>query len=67
MLLNTVRSRKIEPERLIIHHFTLDRILDAYETFGNAAETQAPGHHRGLVATHLRKTASGGMRRARPS
>ena len=26
---------------LITHHFKLDRILDAYETFGSAAETKA--------------------------
>ena len=41
MLLNTVRSHKIDPKRLITHRFTLDRILDAYETFGNAASTRA--------------------------
>jgi alcohol dehydrogenase len=41
MLLNTVRSHKIDPKLLITHRFTLDRILDAYETFANAAETKA--------------------------
>ena len=41
MLLNTVRSHKIDPKRLITHRFTLDRILDAYETFGNAAGIRA--------------------------
>jgi alcohol dehydrogenase len=41
MLLKTVVSRKLEPKLLITHHFKLDRILDAYETFGHAAETQA--------------------------
>ena len=41
MLLKTVGSRKIDPQRLITHRFTLDRILDAYETFGHAAETKA--------------------------
>ncbi len=41
MLLNTLRSHKIDPERLITHHFKLDRILDAYETFGHAADTGA--------------------------
>ena len=41
MLLKTVRSGKIEPKRLITHHFRLDQILDAYETFGNAGSTQA--------------------------
>lgn len=41
MLLKTVQSRKIDPTRLITHHFKLDRILDAYETFGNAARTKA--------------------------
>ena len=41
MLLKTVQSRKIDPKRLITHRFTLDRILDAYETFWHAAETKA--------------------------
>jgi len=41
MLLNTLRSQKIDAKLLITHRFKLDRILDAYETFGHAAETQA--------------------------
>ncbi len=41
MLLNALRGRKIDPKRLITHHFKLDKILDAYETFGNAATTKA--------------------------
>ena len=41
MLLKTVLSKKIDPTRLITHHFRLDQILDAYETFGNAAKTKA--------------------------
>ena len=41
MLLKTVQSRKIDPLRLITHHFKLDKIMDAYETFGHAAKTNA--------------------------
>jgi alcohol dehydrogenase len=41
MLLKTVQARKIDPAKLITHHFTLDRILDAYETFGHASNTGA--------------------------
>ena len=41
MLLKTVQSKKIDPTRLITHRFKLDKILDAYETFGNAAKTKA--------------------------
>ncbi len=41
MLLKTVQSKKIDPTRLITHRFKLDKILDAYETFGNAAKTRA--------------------------
>jgi len=41
MLLKTVQSRKIDPKQLITHRFSLDRILDAYETFSKAAHTQA--------------------------
>ncbi len=41
MLLKTVRSGKIDPTRLITHRFSLDQILEAYDTFGRAAETKA--------------------------
>ena len=41
MLLNILGSRKIDPKLLVTHHFTLERILDAYETFGHAADTRA--------------------------
>lgn len=41
MLFKTVAARKINPKLLITHHFTLDAVLDAYETFGNAAKTKA--------------------------
>ena len=41
MLFKTVSAKKIDPTRLITHHFKLDQILDAYETFGNAAKTKA--------------------------
>jgi alcohol dehydrogenase len=41
MLLKTVQSKKLDPKRLITHRFKLDKILDAYETFGKAAQTQA--------------------------
>ena len=41
MLFKTVGSHKIDPKLLITHRFKLDRILDAYETFGNAAKTKA--------------------------
>ena len=41
MLLKTVQSKKIDPTRLITHRYKLDQILDAYDTFGRAAETRA--------------------------
>jgi len=41
MLLKTVQSKKIDPKLLITHRFKLDKILDAYETFGHAASTGA--------------------------
>ncbi len=41
MLLKTVQSRKLDAKRLITHRFKLDRILDAYDTFAQAASTQA--------------------------
>jgi alcohol dehydrogenase len=41
MLLKSLGSRKIDPKLLITHRFKLERILDAYETFGHAAKTKA--------------------------
>jgi alcohol dehydrogenase len=41
MLLNILKSHKIDPKHLITHRFKLEHILDAYETFGNAAKTRA--------------------------
>jgi len=41
MLLRAVKAKSLDPAPLITHRFTLDRILDAYDTFGRAAETQA--------------------------
>jgi len=41
MLLRAVNAKSLDPAPLITHRFTLDRILDAYDTFGRAAETQA--------------------------
>ena len=41
MLLKILASKKIDPTKLITHHFKLDQILAAYETFGNAAKTHA--------------------------
>jgi alcohol dehydrogenase len=41
MLFKTVAAKKIEPGLLITHHFDLAQILQAYETFGNAAKTTA--------------------------
>ncbi len=41
MLLKTVQAGKIDPKRLITHRFKLAKILDAYDTFGQAADTQA--------------------------
>lgn len=41
MLMTTVGAATIDPMRLITHHFKLDDIVQAYETFGNAAQTKA--------------------------
>jgi alcohol dehydrogenase len=41
MLMNTVKSHKIDPKLLITHRFKLDKIMDAYETFAHAANTRA--------------------------
>jgi len=41
MPLKTVQAKKLDPTRLITHRFKLDQILEAYDTFGRAAATQA--------------------------
>jgi alcohol dehydrogenase len=41
MLLNLVDSGKLPAERFGTHQFKLDEVLDAYDTFGRAAETKA--------------------------
>ena len=41
LLLKTVMSGQLKPKQLITHHFTLDDILKAYDTFGNAAREHA--------------------------
>jgi alcohol dehydrogenase len=41
MLLDTLRARRIDPARLITHRFKLHDIIQAYETFADAAKTRA--------------------------
>ena len=41
MLLKTVQSQRIDAKQLITHHFKLSEILQAYDTFGRAADTKA--------------------------
>jgi alcohol dehydrogenase len=41
MLMKTVQSKKVNAKKLITHHFKLADIVAAYETFGNAARTNA--------------------------
>jgi alcohol dehydrogenase len=41
LLLKTVLSQKINPKLLITHHFKFSNIMEAYETFENAAKSKA--------------------------
>ena len=41
MLLKNVTSGKLEPKKLITHHFKLDDILHAYDVFGDAGKEKA--------------------------
>ncbi|MBI2770392.1 MAG: zinc-dependent alcohol dehydrogenase family protein [Burkholderiales bacterium] len=41
MLLKTVQSKRIDAKQLITHRFKLSEILQAYDTFGRAADTKA--------------------------
>ena len=41
MLLKTVLSGKVQPNQLITHHFALNDIMQAYDTFDNAMKERA--------------------------
>ncbi|HEY6684949.1 MAG TPA: zinc-dependent alcohol dehydrogenase family protein [Propionibacteriaceae bacterium] len=41
MLLKLVEQHKLPAEKFATHHFSLNQMLDAYDTFGRAAETKA--------------------------
>jgi alcohol dehydrogenase len=41
MLFKTVLSGKLQPGQLITHHFTLDQVMQAYDTFGDAMKERA--------------------------
>ena len=41
MLLKSVESGALHPERLVTHHFALSDIMNAYETFSHAKEERA--------------------------
>jgi alcohol dehydrogenase len=41
MLLKLVAQGKLSPEQFVSHRFGLDEMMDAYDTFGRAAETKA--------------------------
>jgi alcohol dehydrogenase len=41
MLIDVLLSHKLDPKLLITHRYKFDRIVDAYDTFADAAETRA--------------------------
>ena len=41
LLLKTVMAGRLQPKQLITHHFTLDDITKAYDTFGHAGREHA--------------------------
>jgi alcohol dehydrogenase len=41
MLLKIVQSGRLQPRRLITHHFPFSEMMKAYDTFGNAASEKA--------------------------
>jgi alcohol dehydrogenase len=41
LLLRTVQSQRLDAKQLITHHFKLEQLLEAYQTFGKAADTKA--------------------------
>jgi alcohol dehydrogenase len=36
-----VTSHQLDAAKFVTHHFALEQFMEAYETFGNAAETGA--------------------------
>jgi alcohol dehydrogenase len=41
LLLSTVKAGKLDAKKLVTHTFTLNDVVKAYETFGNAAKEKA--------------------------
>jgi alcohol dehydrogenase len=41
MLLKLVAQQKLAAEKFVTHRFTMDQMMEAYDTFGRAAETKA--------------------------
>ena len=41
MLLKTVQAQRIDARQLVTHRFRMGQILEAYDTFANAADTKA--------------------------
>jgi alcohol dehydrogenase len=41
MLLKLVAQGRLTPEKFVSHRFTFEAIIDAYDTFGRAADTKA--------------------------
>ena len=41
MLFKTVQAGKLQPNKLITHHFNLNQVVEAYDTFANAATEKA--------------------------
>jgi len=40
-LFNNVQSGKLDPKKLITHHFKLEQIIQAYNTFEHASKEKA--------------------------
>jgi alcohol dehydrogenase len=41
MLLRVVRSGRLQPGKLVTHRFAMNNIMQAYDTFANAAKESA--------------------------
>jgi len=63
MLLKLVQSGKIQPAKLVTHRFALGNIMQAYDTFGNAAKEHAlkvvltNASHRAASTDHAPRNA----------
>jgi len=62
LLLKTVMAGRLKPKQLVTHHYTLDEIMKAYDTFGHAGRENALK----VILTNLTPQRTQPVDRSRP-